>query len=189
MIALRPVLVTPPVETPITVGDVKEQVRVDHDEEDGLIASHIAAATTYLDGPRGILGRCLVTQTWAQSFDQFPELMIRLPFPDVSVVVITYRDDADAVQTLAASSYRFGADARGAFVMLADGASWPATFARPDAVTVTMTTGYGAAADVPPTLRHAVKVLAAAMYERREGDMQGSPMFDAFVAPFRHQSI
>lgn len=187
---LRPVLVTPPATTPVTVGDVKAQARIDFDEEDDLVTSHLAAATSYLDGHAGILGRCLVTQTWAQSFDEFPSGdVIRLPFPDVSAVEITYRDEDDAAQTLGASSYSLNADAMGAFVMLADGASWPDTYTRPDAVTVTMTAGYGAASSVPQSIRQAVMVLAAAMYDRREGETIASPMFEAMIAPHRHHSI
>jgi uncharacterized phiE125 gp8 family phage protein len=184
----RPVLVTPPAELPVTVGDVKAQCRVDSDDDDATIADMIAAAVSHLDGYAGILGRCMVTQTWSQSFDEFPDgYVIRLPFPNVSAVTVTYRDADDASQTF--TGYRLATDAGGSILMLNDGATWPDTTDRPDAVTVQMTAGYGAATAVPPVLRHAVKTLAAAMYEGREGQMTGSPMFDAFVAPFRHHSI
>jgi uncharacterized phiE125 gp8 family phage protein len=181
-----PVLVTPPAALPVTLGTVKEHLRVDHDDEDNVITTMIGAATAYLDGWSGILGRCLVTQTWAQSFDEFPGGdTLRLPFPDVASVTITYRDNDNLAQTFSASNYALATDTRSSRIVLADGASWPGTFPRPDAVTVSMVAGYGAPDDVPPILKHAIRSLAAAMYEGREGQVQGSPAFDAFIAPFR----
>jgi len=182
----RPVLVTPPAELPVTLLAVKDQVRVDHGDEDAALTTMLEAATGYLDGYAGILGRCLVTQVWSQSFDEFPDGdMLRLPFPDVSAVTVTYRDSADATQTFSAASYRLATDAEGSMIVLVDAESWPDTAIRTDAVTVQMTAGYGDAADVPPILRHAIKTLAAAMYEGREGQMQGAPGFDAFIMPYR----
>lgn len=190
MTPLRPILVTPAAASPITLADLKDQVRVDHSDEDDFLQGLIDAATSYLDGYAGILGRCLVTQTWAQSFDGFPDGdTIRLPFPDVASVSVTYRDEADASQTLSSATYRLATDAGGAVLVLDDDAAWPATTARPDAVTVQMVAGYGNAAAVPMILRHAIKTLAAAMYEGREGQVTGSPAFDAFIAPYRHVMI
>ena len=187
---LRPVLVTPPAETPITVGELKEHVRQTGNEEDAVFEGFIQAATAYLDGYSGILGRCLVTQTWTQAFDAFPAgNTIRLPFPDVSAVTVTYRDANNASQTLSAAAYSLTTDEGGSVIVLGSDQSWPDTYARPDAVTVSMTAGYGDAADVPAILRHAVKTLAAAMYEGREGQSTGTPAFDAFIAPYRHHQI
>ena len=190
MIAQTPVRTVAPTETPITVGELKEHVRQTGDDENDTLSAMIDAATAYLDGYSGVLGRCLVTQTWAQSFDGFPDGDdLRLPFPDVAAVTVTYRDDADVLQTLSASSYRLAADALGSKVALDDDATWPTTAIRPDAVTVTMTAGYGAASAVPAILKHAVKTLAAAMYEGREGQMTGSPAFDMWIAPFRRAGM
>jgi uncharacterized phiE125 gp8 family phage protein len=186
----RPVRITAPAETPVSLAEIKEHLRVSHADEDSGLTGMIAAATAYLDGYAGILGRCMVSQVWSQSFDEFPSgFELGLPFPDVSSVTVTYRDTDGAAQTLASSVYALVADDGGALLMLQDGQVWPVTAARPDAVTVQMTVGYGAASAVPAALRHAVKVLAGAMYEGREGQMDGAPMFDALIAPYRHQSL
>jgi uncharacterized phiE125 gp8 family phage protein len=57
-------------------------------------------------------------------------------------------------------------------------------------VTVTFSAGYGAAADVPQALRHAIYMLVAYWYEQRETaagrTMTSVPLgFDALIAPFR----
>src|SRR5690606_38428902 len=106
-------------------------------------------ATAWLDGYSGILGRALVTQTWRQDFDRFAN---RLPLPvaPVSAVVsISYFDAGNVQQMLDPGVYELLADARGAYVALRPGQSWPATFRRVDAVSIIFTAGYGAAADVP----------------------------------------
>ena len=54
---MRLVLVTQPAATPITLAEVKAQARVSHDDEDLLLQHYIDAATAWLDGPAGILGR------------------------------------------------------------------------------------------------------------------------------------
>ncbi len=190
MTPLSPVRITAPTETPVSLDAVKEYLRETEADQDDTITAMIEAATTYLDGWSGVLGRCLVTQVWSQSFDDFPAGDdLQLPFPDVSSVTVTYYDDAGASQTLSSGAYRLVRDARGAKIALDDDQSWPATDDRPDAVTVQMTCGYGAATAVPPILRHAIKVLAAAMYEGREGQMTGSPAFDHWISPFRHTKL
>jgi uncharacterized phiE125 gp8 family phage protein len=186
---LAPVLVTPPAVLPVSLQEVKAQARVDGADEDGLILDHIRAAVAHLDGWSGILGRCLVTQVWNQSLDGFPaDGTIRLPFPDVTAAVITYRDPAGQVQTLT-TGWVLAADDAGSFVSLSEGASWPATAVRPDAVTVRMTAGYGTAAAVPAALKLAIRVKAAAMYQQREGEGAESPMFDALIAPYRRALV
>ena len=186
MIALTPVQVTPPSALPVSITDVKQSARIDASDEDVLVYDLIRAAVSHLDGSSGIVGRCMVTQVWDQSFDGFPSGdTIRLPMPDVTAATVTYRDAAGQTQTLAAQNWRLVSDAAGPMIRLVDGAIWPVTAERPDAVTVRMTLGFGGPEAVPPSLRMAIRVLAAAMNDGREGQVFGSPMFEALIAPWR----
>ena len=186
MTPLAPVLITPPALMPVTVSAVKQAARIDAPDEDIYIDALIAAAVGYLDGPNGILGRCMVTQVWAQSFSAFPaDDTIRLPLPDVAAVTVTYRDAANATQTLSSSAWQLAADARGAFLRLVPPAVWPVNFDRPDAVTVQMTAGYGVPAAVPAPLRTAICIMAATMDMNREGQALMSPAVEALIASFR----
>ena len=45
--------------------EAKAQARVAYDDKDLLIQHYIDAATVWLDGPAGILGRCLVPRPGA----------------------------------------------------------------------------------------------------------------------------
>jgi uncharacterized phiE125 gp8 family phage protein len=191
---LKPVQVVAPLVEPISLEQARAHLRVDHYEEDALIASLIAAATAHLDGWSGILGRALVNQTWLQKFPRFPSgAVLGLALAPVqSIVSITYFDADNVQQTLAGSVYTALDDELGPFVTLQVGKAWPATFAREDAVTVTFVAGYGAAAsDVPPAIRHAMLLLVGHWYEHREavvigtGTAQLPQAVRSLLAPYR----
>jgi uncharacterized phiE125 gp8 family phage protein len=191
---LSPVRTVAPAELPLTLTEVKSHLRVDHDDEDSLVAIYISAAVSYLDGWAGILGRCLVTQTWRQDFDGFCEKM-RLPFPDVQSLTVAYYDTANALQTLAASNYALVNDASGARIQLASDGSFPATYDRPDAVRVTLAAGYGDASYVPYAIKAAILLHIGHLYANRDAVNTGNitselPFaFDALVAPFRRVTV
>lgn len=85
-------LITAPTADVVTLADMKAYLRVDYDDEDALIAQLIAAAVAYLDGWGGILGRCIMPQTWA--FDATAG-DVESPMPDVTAA--TQGGDALAV--------------------------------------------------------------------------------------------
>lgn len=190
--AQRPVCTVIPAELPVSRARLKEHLRVDSAHEDLLIQSYLDAAVAHCDGWAGILGRCLVTQTWTQSWSGFPGCDgLGLPFPDVSSVALVYTDTAGAVQTFAPAKYHVVRDALGASVVLAEGQVWPQTANRPDALRVTMVAGYGPAAAVPEQIKVAVMLLAAHWYDNREAVTTGTAMsvplaFEALTGPHRH---
>ena len=56
--------VTPPTAEIVSLDDAKAHLRVDHDHEDALIQVYLDAATSWVDGFDGVLGRCVLEQTW-----------------------------------------------------------------------------------------------------------------------------
>ena len=171
---MRLVLVTPPAAPPIMLSEAKAQARVEHDDEDLLLQHYIDAATAWLDGPAGILGRCLVTQTWRAEVDAISG-PIRLPFPDTVIDSAVFIDPAqgDLVfdlrwpDQLPVLIPRKGLD-------------------RPAAIT--FTAGYGAPADVPTAIRQAMLLLVTQWYEHRQvtGTGTASPFaVEALLAPYR----
>lgn len=182
---LAPVLLTPPAALPVSLAEAKSHLRVDHDEDDALIGGFIAAAVGHLDGWSGILGRCLVTQTWRVGYAGWWSL--RLPFPDVQSVVVRYRDAAGVEQTVAGSSY-FVEDGAVRFV---PGWSAPALYVGgPAPVSVDVTTGFGDPEDVPWELKTAVLLHVGTLYQHREtlGDAaRAAPtgVYEGFVSPWR----
>ncbi|SMO64020.1 head-tail connector protein [Paracoccus laeviglucosivorans] len=78
----------------LPLPDVKAHLRVDHGDEDGTIRALIAAAISHLDGPRGVLGRCIQPQTWRMSFEPGEDLRgLHLPFPHIDTVTARWFDE------------------------------------------------------------------------------------------------
>ena len=165
---LKPVLVTEPASPLITTAEAKAHLRIDHSDEDTLIDAMVSAATARIDGCEGVLGRALINQTWRQDFAEFDSSM-RLPLEPVSSITsITYQDSLDAQQTLASSVYTMLTDERGSYITLNSGQSWPASYFRPDAVSVTFVAGYGSAStDVPQAIIQAALLMVGDWYEHR----------------------
>lgn len=194
---LAPVRVSAPAAMPVSLNEAKAHLRVmERDgngdalpfEDDALIEAYIAAAVDHLDGWTGILGRALVTQSWRQDFSGFG--CLRLPLgPVESITKIEHFDSDNVVRPVDPAAYILHTDARGSYVDLAPGQSWPSVYSRPDAVSVTYVAGVEAT-DVPPAIKAAILLFVGHLYANREavGEtvMAELPLgFHALVAPYR----
>ncbi|WP_372570367.1 head-tail connector protein [Ruegeria jejuensis] len=191
---MKPVLVTPPGHYPVTREEAKMHLRVDDSDEDSLVTGLIAAVTAYLDGWSGILGRCIVTQTWQFGVSGWSGC-IRLPFPDVSSVEIKYQDADNVEQTVDPSLYEVVADATGVSVWFRDGFSGPDLYDdMQEPITVSLTAGYGGSEDVPAPIKQAILLMVAHLHENRASAsdlrlMEVPMAFNALVQPHRHMVV
>jgi uncharacterized phiE125 gp8 family phage protein len=172
----------------LSLAEAKAHLRVEHDDEDDYIEALVAAATGYLDGPTGILGRAIGSQQWDFVFDAFPVSEIRMPLrPLVTVDRIRHLDGAGAWQTLALTDYQVDPDTGGGWIAPA-AAGWPTAMDTINAVEVRFTAGYAA---VPPPILHAIRILVGHWYEHREPVVTGTivaqlPLsVEALIAPYR----
>ena len=173
------VRVTPPAKSVISLEDAKDRINVQHTDKDSDIQLCIDAATAYLDGRDGVLGRAMITQTWRVDGFNFwddttrgdplyygaygnqavfgPQQLRLSPVPVASIVDVKYYDKDNVQQTLAPQTYQLLSDGLSSYVALAPGQTWPSVYWRRDAVTVTFVAGYGPnPSDVPASLRMAV---------------------------------
>ena len=172
-------LVTGPATEAFTAAEVKAQCRIDHTDDDTLIARLIKAARGCIDGPHGI-GIAMVSQQWRMSLDAMPP-RIWIPMgPVLSIDSLTYLDDAGERQTLAAESYARRKELFGARIKPAFNGTWPTVRCDYDSVQVTFTAGFEGTGDspvsldnVPDALRHAMLMLIAHWYENRETSVIG----------------
>lgn len=203
----RPVLVTPPTIKPVTLAEAKAHCRVDHDDDDAKLTALIAAATSYADGWTGILGRCLVEQTWRQDYDGFVcwsesrhhgGRQLRLPlFPVIGVNSVTYIDALGTEQTVAAGSYTLKSDDRGAYVEFVSTYSFPTVSSERASVSVEYDAGYEAGGDepLPDSIKHGLLLLIGHWYANRETVVVGVqalsvPMAsEALFAPHRRIAL
>ena len=167
---------TPPAVEPLTLAEAKLHVRVDSAGEDTLIESYITAARQMAEA---YTGRQLITATSTLESDDFPGAFgdINLPrTPLGSVSSVAYVDGAGSTQTLSTDIYEVLDDDVKASVVLKPGKVWPEVQSeKRNAVTITFTAGYGAAAsDVPGSVRSALLLIVANLYENRESVITGT---------------
>lgn len=139
--------VTEPQVEPVTVAAVKEQLRIDGDEEDTLLETMITTARQLAEEETG---RAFITQTWEATFWEGSN-RIRLPRPEIQRVESVINRDGEALD------YRL----KGRILIL----GYPAR-----EVTVRWVAGYGTTRDsIPHTIRQAILEMVGHFYENREG--------------------
>ncbi len=157
-----------PAVDPVSLVEAKAHMRVVSTMDDDSIRMYLGAAVDLLDGPTGLLGRAICTQTWAWVTPAFDSQM-RLPIGQASAIVsVQYLDTAGAAQTLSSANYYLAHDALGPYLKNTPTGSWPSLIDRDDAVTITFTAGFGDAAAVPRNLKAGIMMLASHLYENRE---------------------
>lgn len=159
--------VSGPSVTPVSVSEAKLHLRVDNTVEDTLIEGLIGAAVAHLDG-LGVLGRAIITQSWATWVGNAPGC-VRLPVgPFQSLTSVEYYDTDNAFQTATLSDYETRLDGDFVIVQPKSGFSWPGAYSRQDAIKITYVAGYGdAGTDVPQSIRQAILLLVGHWYENR----------------------
>src|SRR5262245_425152 len=187
-------IVAPTVE-PLTLAEVKEHLRVDHNASDSIIEAYIAAATSYVDGEFGVLGRALVTQTWELVIDHFPVHEIKIPLPPLqSVTSIKYDDPDGFEQTLATDQYYVDDASEPAWVVPVVG-GWPtAVLQAVNSVRIRYVAGYDPTTDSPPDLagnvpqaiKQAMLLLIGNFHEHREQNIVG---LTTMTLPFAAQNL
>ena len=165
-----------PAAEPITLGEAKNHLRIDTNDDDSLIENYIKTARELIDGSEGWLGRALVYQTYDFTLNCFPwAILIPLP-PLASVTSVKYIDTNGDEITLATSQYRVVDNGNWpSIIEPAFQVVWPVTRKITAAVTIRFICGYadGAAnplvlTDIPATIRTAMLQTIAHWYENRE---------------------
>ncbi|RNF32946.1 head-tail connector protein [Paracoccus methylarcula] len=163
---LIPRCTVPPVGDVVTLAEMKGHLRELDNFEDGLIQQAINDAVAHLDGWRGILGRCILEQTW--EVDIPCAGTFRLPLPDVIDAT-----SADATVTLSR-------DGLGSLVTVDATATVSFRAKMPD--------------ELMPVVQRCVKLLAAHWMENRLAasgdDIRATPLaVDAMIGPIRWTRI
>ena len=155
---------------PLPVAEVKEHIKVMHDVEDGLVARYLAAAVRELDGPDGILGKCIGAQTWVAQMAGWDDVMV-LPVEPVRSVAVAY-DDADGQeQTLPADQYALEVGVGIRSRLRWTGGAKPALAAKAYPVRITIAAGYDT---IPDDLIAAIWLRTGDLYEHREAQAVGA---------------
>lgn len=155
--------ITPPVEEPVTLAELKDHLKIDHTAEDAKLSALIVAAREYVETATG---RAILTQTWETRLEGFPAGPIILRRPPVQAIVSVVYLDRDRAEVVMDPAAYLLDEIEGS--VHPNAYPWPATADRFDAVRVRYTCGWPYPEDVPGTIRHVVKLLAAHWYANPE---------------------
>lgn len=162
-------LLDAPATTPITLAEVKDQLRVDGSDDDALLTRLIDVAVAYTD-VKGALGQAMITQKWGQWANSTPPQTVSLILgPVTGVTAVKYYDTDGVLQTDTLSNYQVTGTEFATTIGPKSGFNWPVTQDRSDAIRIEYEIGYGeTTADVPQTIRHALMLLVGHWYDNRE---------------------
>jgi uncharacterized phiE125 gp8 family phage protein len=179
-------LITPPASEPVSLDEAKAHLRVDHDDEDALIARLVRTARETAERHTG---RAFITQGWRLWRDCWPaSRTLEIPRPPlIAVSAVTAYGRSGAEIAVSSDAYIVDSASVPGRLVLKETASLPVDLAEANAISVAFQAGYGAnAADVPAAIRNAILSLVAHLYEAR-GNAPAEPpaQVSALLAPFR----
>lgn len=163
-------LITPPSEEPLTLTEVKLHLRVENTDDNALITALIVAAREQAES---ITARALCTQTWELVLDAFPEACVLRHSPVQSVTSVDYLDTDGASQSLTLADTLLDSESTPGYLVPGYGKAWPATWCVPNAVRVRYVSGYGAADDVPQSIKAWMLLCVGTLYAQRESFIVG----------------
>jgi uncharacterized phiE125 gp8 family phage protein len=184
-------LLTAPAVEPLSLAEAKDYLRVEHNDDDDVIAALIAASRIHVEAQT----RCaLITQTWRITLDAWPaegRLIVR-PAPLQALSAARVYDEGGVAHEIDSES-----------IVIANGSSVlafaPWSLASPGrlaaGIELDVVVGYGdAATDVPGPIRHAIRFLVAHWYDNHGLATPGTVTIlpstvAALIAPYRMLSL
>lgn len=179
------VLTVAPTVEPLTVQEVKDNLKITGNDDNNQLLRLIKAARLWCEG---YTNRSFIKQTRTQYMDDFWQPseyrpvrersaieLLQGPLLDVlgvTVISVKYYDEDDTLQTMSSSDYWIDDKRPIPRIYVKD--SWPTTKVRPNAVEIAYYAGYGTtAADVPAYFKDAMHMYIAHCYENRVPEITG----------------
>lgn len=190
--------VVEPPEPIVTLEDARRHLAELPEEDEAYVEGLILAATTWIDGPTGWLGRALGIQTLEYAMEDFhsdADGYIHLPFsPVLELLSIRVRASAENFDTIPPPEYEI--DAGGVYPL---SGAWPFVSGRNQRVIIRYRVGCAKSsgtpavwvANVPEPIRFAILLLVAHWYRNREAVVIGQSAVnlpfavDALLQPYR----
>ena len=185
------ILLTAPAVEPLSLAEAKAFLRVEHADDDDVIAALISASRIHVEAQTR---RALITQNWRLTIDNWPadgRLKVA-PAPLRELAAARVYDVGGAAHPIDTNSFVVDA---GASVLAFAPWALPPPGRIAAGIELDVVAGYGdAASDVPEPLRQAIRMLTAHWYDNRGLAASGAgailPMtVAALIAPYRMLSL
>lgn len=205
--------ITAPSTEPVSSTEAKLWTKQSGSGDDDIFTALIQSAREMTED---YCQRAWITQTWEYMIDAIPDNgdaddwkirynwplslpaptgtgdYIEIPRPPlIAISSIKYYNSANTEATFAAASYTtdtWGIGQRGR-VYLNTGYSWPTDLRDRNAILITFSAGYGAAAAVPAAVKVAMRQIIEATYDERGGAIAFPETAKNLLAPYRIVSI
>lgn len=207
------ILITPPVNEPITLADAKTFLKIDTSDDDAIVSLCISGARRAIEEHTK---RALISQTWEYWLDAIPGTRIQggqwwdgvreaslaqimsggreisLPKPPFqSLTYLQTYDLNDAMSVFDSTLLIFDTAGTPGRIALKYGQIWPVNLRLTNCVQIRFVAGYGDnSTNLPPDLLAAHRILMGHMYEKREPTEAGRAIelpwsVDQLLEPYR----
>ncbi|WP_336800807.1 head-tail connector protein [Kaistia sp. MMO-174] len=172
----------------VTWAEAKAHLRLDGDDEQTYVETLIAAATAWIDGPSGWLGRAIGLQELVTVFDSFDDPLMLMAPVDPESVEIRYVDADGVEQALPSAAFRLSGPPSCPRVIAVHGVAFPSARCEADAIRVSYQAGY---AKPPAPIMQAILLLVGQWFEAREAVNIGGTVnvlpftVEALLSPYR----
>lgn len=184
-------IVTLPEREPISLAEMKRHLRIEFDSDDAEISAYMIEARQAIEDMTGL---AFINQSWALTIDRWPQGRevwwdgtreghisqlygpgsnvghVSLPrYPLSSVTSITtYDEESNATSVTVSDVFDIDTQQTPGRIVLKSGQTWPVALRPSNAIQIVYVAGYGtSASNVPPSIRNAIKQMAAYMYSHR----------------------
>lgn len=178
-----------PAVEPVTVPEMRSLLRLDDAAEDSVLAALIPAARRHVED---LCRRRLIEQRWRVTLDAWPrERAVKLPLsPVLRIEAVRLLGPQGAETSLVPTLYRLDPEDPPRLVF---DPAVPGPGHGAEGVQIDVVAGYGSsAAEVPPPLVQAVRMLVARWFERRGDERDAAPTppdLLALVAPYQARRL
>lgn len=156
-------VITPPSAEPVSIETLREQLRIDLENEEALLGLYLAAAREHAEG---LTRRAFMTQTLELLLDAWPaHNLLKLPRPPLQSVTSVKYLDKDGVESTW-TDYQVDARSEPGKLYFK---TTPSTALYPSgAIAIRYVAGYASAEAIPQSILQAMLMLVGHMYENRE---------------------
>lgn len=182
---------TPAANLALTLEDARRHLRLEPEDTsmDEEIASMVASATSMIETDTGL---ALIKRTVVFYADHIPKSIALPVWPVISVVSVKYADPDEAEEMVAPDAYNLARSGKPRRLIFSNDVVGAGVSEVPGSVEIELEIGHAeAAADVPPDIQAAIKLLLSHFDAHREAVSEGARLrelplgVDRLIAPYR----